>query len=450
MLRRVAGYLNQTIALAVEAANTNPSGVHFTFVDVNTGQTNQSSVADKRLFEPSPGDRHNLCATTPWLNGISTQLKNVVSKIALPHLQASFHPTQIGHDNEGDLVAERIRGLDWTTLSPPETTTTPTSTTTTATTSPPPTAPVPQVSIQHLIPPQPWPGTVIDVQYPVLTGGNFSEANSALRDVMVNYTDGIAATLRADVGLPGCDAGGAQGKVQALTVTSAFVSFGWRLHSSYRDCGTSFGEGRGLTWDLTTGKAIQLEQLFSAPNGRDVARQVVQQEMIARDPSDSQTQQLPAVPDERFFTISRWAVSPVGIVFVFDGGTAAGTEGEVDGTAPWDQIRTALSPLGLQVFAAATAGLQGGPGFVPLAPCVAIDSMVVGMTGHRSEVALFQSALKRLGYDPGAIDGEFGNNTMNAAAAESLADGQEGAIEFTADEGGVLQAMFLRLGIACP
>ena len=105
-IRGLAGYLNQTIGQAVADANNNPYGVHFTFVDVNTGQPDHGvQLDDSRLFEPSTGKRHNLCAANPWLNGIVVGGAEKRSR--------SFHPTQAGYDNEGNLLADRIRTLEW-------------------------------------------------------------------------------------------------------------------------------------------------------------------------------------------------------------------------------------------------------------------------------------------------------------------------------------------------
>jgi hypothetical protein len=114
MLRRVAGALNQTIGQAVEEANHNPQGVHFTFVDVNTGSPDAGIAhGDQRLFEPNVGVRHNLCAAEPWLNGVATGFTTGTIRE-----QRSFHPTQEGHNKEGVLVAEVIRGLEWADLGP--------------------------------------------------------------------------------------------------------------------------------------------------------------------------------------------------------------------------------------------------------------------------------------------------------------------------------------------
>jgi hypothetical protein len=92
--------------------------------------------------------------------------------------------------------------------------------------------------------------------------------------------------------------------------------------------------------------------------------------------------------------------------------------------------------------AAASESLQ-------LAKCISVKSMNVGMAGHRPEVALFQTVLKRLGFDPGSVDGYFGANTMSAAMIESHAHSPDTGSEIGVDEGVVLDTMFKRLGIAC-
>ena len=118
LLRSMAAYLNQTIGEAVKEANNNSAGVHFTFVDVNSGQPDSGvAYSDRRLFEPSSGDRHNLCAAKPWLNGITTGVSGGDFR-----KERSFHPTQNGQTQEGLLVAQRIQQLDWTGLGSSETT----------------------------------------------------------------------------------------------------------------------------------------------------------------------------------------------------------------------------------------------------------------------------------------------------------------------------------------
>jgi len=136
MLRGIAGYLNQTIGQAVAAANSkNTNGVHFTFVDVNTGDpSKQIEYSDARLFEPNTGSRHNLCSAQPWLNGITTGL--LTTGLLNTRKERSFHPTQDGHNNEGNLIASVIEQLNWNTLDPLTTPTTTTTATTTATTTP--------------------------------------------------------------------------------------------------------------------------------------------------------------------------------------------------------------------------------------------------------------------------------------------------------------------------
>ena len=136
MLRGIAGYLNQTIGQAVAAANSkNTNGVHFTFVDVNTGDpSKQIEYSDARLFEPNTGSRHNLCSAQPWLNGITTGL--LTTGLLNTRKERSFHPTQDGHNNEGNLIASVIAQLNWNTLDPLTTPTTTTTATTTATTTP--------------------------------------------------------------------------------------------------------------------------------------------------------------------------------------------------------------------------------------------------------------------------------------------------------------------------
>lgn len=89
-----------------------------------------------------------------------------------------------------------------------------------------------------------------------------------------------------------------------------------------------------------------------------------------------------------------------------------------------------------------------------LAPCVN-GEIASSTTGRRGEIALYQTTLKDLGFDPGDIDGFFGPNTAQAASDEVFANGNingpDGMFaEIFPDDGAFLPAVFERLGIACP
>jgi hypothetical protein len=115
-VRGLAGLLNRTIADAVNDLNRQaPNRVRFTFVDVNSGQPDHMVGFDNpSLFEPNQGDRHNLCARRPWLNGIT--LGGFEGDY---RRERSFHPTQEGHDAQARLVAARVQRLGWERLDPP-------------------------------------------------------------------------------------------------------------------------------------------------------------------------------------------------------------------------------------------------------------------------------------------------------------------------------------------
>jgi hypothetical protein len=110
LIRGWAGDLNATIGYAVSHENALPAaarnGVHFTFIDVVTGQTNTGiSASNPNLFEPETGLRHELCSDgdDAWLNGLSPL-----------HIHTrSFHPNQAGEDAMGRLAAEVISRLSW-------------------------------------------------------------------------------------------------------------------------------------------------------------------------------------------------------------------------------------------------------------------------------------------------------------------------------------------------
>jgi lysophospholipase L1-like esterase len=101
-IRGLGGDLNATLGYDVQVVNAqHPNGVHLTFIDINSGGSAGISQSDQNLYEPASGPRHNLCATQPWLNGLST----------IDYGSGSFHPKQAGQDAMGALAAEVISGL---------------------------------------------------------------------------------------------------------------------------------------------------------------------------------------------------------------------------------------------------------------------------------------------------------------------------------------------------
>ena len=103
LIRGWSGDLNATIGEAVAQIDKLPSfqrdGVKFTFVDAVSGSSsNNIPASDPNLFEPSTGNRHELCSQGDqnWLTGI-------VPSHPVTH---SFHPTQDGETAMGDLAAE--------------------------------------------------------------------------------------------------------------------------------------------------------------------------------------------------------------------------------------------------------------------------------------------------------------------------------------------------------
>ena len=89
------------------------------------------------------------------------------------------------------------------------------------------------------------------------------------------------------------------------------------------------------------------------------------------------------------------------------------------------------------------------PSAVPMATCISLDEMYMGMRSNRPEVALFQTTLSGRGFDPGEIDGYFGVNTMRAAVDDVLTSNIDPMSELFLDDGVVRHTMFIRLGIAC-
>lgn len=101
-LRGLGGDVNATIGNDVKLVDAaRPNGAHLTFIDVNSGASAGISRSDQNLFEPSVGPRHNLCASDPWMNGLSS----------IDYGSGSFHPKQAGDDAMASLVAEVVPRL---------------------------------------------------------------------------------------------------------------------------------------------------------------------------------------------------------------------------------------------------------------------------------------------------------------------------------------------------
>jgi hypothetical protein len=99
-----------------------------------------------------------------------------------------------------------------------------------------------------------------------------------------------------------------------------------------------------------------------------------------------------------------------------------------------------------------TTGPSGGESETsyPPAGCIASEVLRYGMEGHRGEIALYQLTLRRAEYDPGDIDGYFGDGTLQAASREIQANGPDDLYdEYWPDGGEVNRNAFIRLGIAC-
>lgn len=100
MLRSATGYLNEQIALAVQAANQRHIGVDFVFVDL---------AAEVYETGDDSGARHALCSPDPWLNGRTIGITSGDWA-----LKRSFHPYQIGHLETGWHLASGWSLAPWT------------------------------------------------------------------------------------------------------------------------------------------------------------------------------------------------------------------------------------------------------------------------------------------------------------------------------------------------
>lgn len=103
MLRSAAGYLNEKIANLVSAVDGEFNDVSFHWVDVS------------KIYESEDG-RHGLCTGDPWVNGITFGILGPKADDIPFRIERSFHPNQKGHDATGAVVADLVKGLDWTDL----------------------------------------------------------------------------------------------------------------------------------------------------------------------------------------------------------------------------------------------------------------------------------------------------------------------------------------------
>lgn len=97
MLRKVAGYLNQQMALAAQDADARhrDQGVRFHFLDIS---------ADPYEYSDRATDRHALCTDSPWLNGQTVGITSGDWR-----LERSFHPHQEGHTNTARVLASFVQ-----------------------------------------------------------------------------------------------------------------------------------------------------------------------------------------------------------------------------------------------------------------------------------------------------------------------------------------------------
>ena len=129
--------------------------------------------------------------------------------------------------------------------------------------------------------------------------------------------------------------------------------------------------------------------------------------------------------------------------------TAAPTTAPPPTSAP-APATTAAAPAPTPSPAPASAPPSGE---YPSADCVE-DELSFFTPGPSGEVALYQRTLRDLGYDPGAVDGYFGQNTLDASMQEIMdngvaVDGQGNFVETFPDDGAILPPAFDRLGISC-
>lgn len=106
-IRGWAGLLNSIIGQAAHDVNMQVHDVHVTFVNVQDGAGRNKS--DSHLFEPDGSNtRHNLCSNSPWM--LPSNVVGFVNRSSV------FHPNADGHKNEALLIADVVKGLDWSKL----------------------------------------------------------------------------------------------------------------------------------------------------------------------------------------------------------------------------------------------------------------------------------------------------------------------------------------------
>jgi hypothetical protein len=98
MLRRVGGYLNQTLAGAVEDANGRHQDERITFHFLNIAENPYES-------SNKGGDRHARCTDDPWLNGVTLNNNEGDWK----YKDRSFHPNEKGHHATGRVLADYLK-----------------------------------------------------------------------------------------------------------------------------------------------------------------------------------------------------------------------------------------------------------------------------------------------------------------------------------------------------
>lgn len=213
-----------------------------------------------------------------------------------------------------------------------------------------PTARTPVITYVHLQPPSPDPGGTIDVTYPILGGGSFVAANAQARATAQSIVDDYLANDDHGAGFGDCSdsPGGLSGTVAATLVRPDYVSFLWKLSSHY-PCGNSDNpDAKSVTFDVKTGKSIDLASLFTAPTWR---QDLWQAGMAALRASDS------AEPDfyneafsdtgDDFTKYASWSLAPDGLMLTWGGGIVADeATGPVSVTIPWSALDADLSELG--------------------------------------------------------------------------------------------------------
>jgi GDSL-like Lipase/Acylhydrolase family/Putative peptidoglycan binding domain len=348
-----------------------------------------------QIYESDAG-RHGLCTGEPWINGITVGARGPDSGNVPFRITRSFHPTQDGHDATGAEVARLVRNLDWS-------------------------------SLERL---QPAPETGAGVATDIAADGTGSIS------YLHPQLGAVTITLTND---PGNGAYRVDPMIRVLQDSTGEQVFEWSASEQYE----SFGFVGASSDDQVASPVDSRGHVFFKWNpGRFEGVSVLV-------PTETGFDSIGTLTAD-FYDAYYYAY----VVDVDDDGAfeldqnfqicqpscAAGVY--YSQTWAWDG--TTYTGSSIRSSSMTAEGVE-------VAGCVSEGNMFVGMDGPDPEVARLQERLEEFGYDPGDVDGYFGESTWVAAAESQVefSDGSAGGNGVFADEQALLEPYFERLGISC-